>query len=94
MSAQTDWRLLQIASTQGVKMISKKHETILIDHAVADSSGCRSRISLLVQSQPVDFSTASGAKQQLTDLHEFALLKSTFESDSGCVRLITQLSPT
>jgi hypothetical protein len=42
----------------------------------------------------VDFSTASGAKQQLIDLHEFALLKSTFESDSGYVRLITQLSPT
>jgi hypothetical protein len=42
----------------------------------------------------IDFSTASGAKQQLTDLHEFALLKSTFESDSGYVRLITQLSPT
>lgn len=40
------------------------------------------------------FLTASGAKQQLTDLHEFALLKNTFESDSGYVRLITQLSPT
>ena len=42
----------------------------------------------------VDFSTASGAKQQLTDLHEFALLQSVFESDGGYVRLITQLSPT
>ncbi len=42
----------------------------------------------------IDFSTARSAKQQLTDLREFALLKSTFESDSGYVRLITQLSPT
>jgi hypothetical protein len=42
----------------------------------------------------IDFSTASGTKQQLTDLHEFALLKSAFESDSGSVRLISQLSPT
>jgi len=42
----------------------------------------------------VDFSTASAAKQRLADLHEFALLKNTFESDSGYVRLITQLSPT
>jgi hypothetical protein len=42
----------------------------------------------------VDFSTASAAKHRLTDLHEFALLKNTFESDSGYVRLITQLSPT
>jgi hypothetical protein len=42
----------------------------------------------------VDFLAASSAKQQLTDLHEFALLKTMFESDSGYVRLITQLSPT
>jgi hypothetical protein len=42
----------------------------------------------------VDFSTASAAKQQLADLHEFALLRNTFESDSGYVRLITQLAPT
>jgi hypothetical protein len=42
----------------------------------------------------VDFLAASSAKQQLTDLHEFALLKTAFESDSGYVRLITQLSPT
>lgn len=42
----------------------------------------------------VAFLPASSAKQQLTDLHEFALLKTTFESDSGYVRLITQLSPT
>lgn len=42
----------------------------------------------------VDFSTASGTKQQLADLKELALLRNTFESDSGYVRLITQLSPT
>jgi hypothetical protein len=42
----------------------------------------------------VDFLTASDAKPQLTDLNEFALLKKTFESDSGYIRLITQLSPT
>jgi len=42
----------------------------------------------------VDFSTARDAKYRLADLHEFALLKNTFESDSGYVRLITQLSPT
>jgi hypothetical protein len=42
----------------------------------------------------IDFSTARAAKQQLADLQEFALLKNTFESDSGYVRLITQLSPT
>jgi len=42
----------------------------------------------------VDFSTTSAAKHPLADLHEFALLKNTFESDSGYVRLITQLSPT
>lgn len=42
----------------------------------------------------VDFLAAGSAKQQLTDLQEFALLKSVFESDSGYVRLITQLSPT
>ncbi len=42
----------------------------------------------------VDFLSASAAKHQLTDLHEFALLKNAFESDSGYVRLITQLSPT
>jgi hypothetical protein len=41
-----------------------------------------------------DFITARDAKPQLADLHEFALLKNTFESDSGYVRLITQLSPT
>jgi len=42
----------------------------------------------------IDFSTARDNQQQLIDLHEFALLKSTFESDSGYVRLITLLSPT
>lgn len=42
----------------------------------------------------IDFLTARDTKHQLTDLHEFALLKNTFESDSGYVRLITQLSPT
>lgn len=41
-----------------------------------------------------DFFATGSAKQQLTDLHEFALLKTTFESDSGYVRLIAQLSPT
>lgn len=42
----------------------------------------------------VEFSTTSNAKNQLTDLREFALLRNTFESDSGYVRLIAQLSPT
>lgn len=41
-----------------------------------------------------DFFAAGSAAQQLADLHEFTLLKTTFESDSGYVRLITQLSPT
>ncbi|MCI0691969.1 hypothetical protein L0337_08175 [candidate division KSB1 bacterium] len=40
----------------------------------------------------IDFSKASDAK--LADLRQFDLLKNTFESDSGYVRLITQLSPT
>ncbi len=42
----------------------------------------------------IDFSTARSTKQQLTDLTEFALLRNIFESDSGYVRLITQLAPT
>jgi hypothetical protein len=42
----------------------------------------------------IDFSTASDTKYRLADLPEFALLKNTFESDSGYVRLVTQLSPT
>ncbi|GEM_PF-6505157 len=42
----------------------------------------------------VEFLTASDAKPKLTDLHQFDLLRNTFESDSGYVRLITQLSPT
>jgi hypothetical protein len=42
----------------------------------------------------IDFLTASDAKPKLTDLHQFDLLRNTFESDSGYVRLITQLSPT
>lgn len=42
----------------------------------------------------IDFLAASGTKPQLTDLHEFALLRNAFESDSGYVRLITQLAPT
>lgn len=42
----------------------------------------------------VDFPAASSENQQLSDLHEFTLLKTTFESDSGYIRLITQLSPT
>jgi hypothetical protein len=42
----------------------------------------------------IDFLTASDAKFQLTDLNQFDLLRNTFESDSGYVRLITQLSPT
>ncbi len=42
----------------------------------------------------IDFSTARDAQQRLVDLEEFALLKNTFEGDSGYVRLITQLSPT
>jgi hypothetical protein len=42
----------------------------------------------------VDFSTTSPAENQLADLHEFALLRNAFESDSGYVRLLAQLSPT
>jgi len=42
----------------------------------------------------LDFSSARGAKTQLADLPQFDLLRNTFESDTGCVRLITQLSPT
>jgi len=42
----------------------------------------------------IDFLTASDAKQKLADLHQFDLLRNTFERDSGYVRLITQLSPT
>jgi hypothetical protein len=42
----------------------------------------------------VEFLTASDAKTKLTDLHQFDLLRKAFESDSGYVRLITQLSPT
>lgn len=42
----------------------------------------------------IDFLTTSDAKSQLTDLKQFDLLRNTFESDSGYVRLITQLSPT
>jgi hypothetical protein len=42
----------------------------------------------------VDFLTASDAKPKLADLHRFDLLHNTFDSDSGNVRLITQLSPT
>jgi hypothetical protein len=42
----------------------------------------------------VDYLTASTTTQQLADLHEFTHLRNVFESDSGNVRLITQLSPT
>jgi hypothetical protein len=42
----------------------------------------------------IDFLTTSDAKSQLTNLKQFDLLRKTFESDSGYVRLITQLSPT
>jgi hypothetical protein len=42
----------------------------------------------------VEFLTTSDAKTKLIDLHQFDLLRNTFESDSGYVRLITQLSPT
>jgi hypothetical protein len=41
-----------------------------------------------------DFLTGSDTEPRLADLHEFAFLKNTFQSDSGYVRLITQLSPT
>lgn len=42
----------------------------------------------------VDFSSAHNTAVQLSDLQQFDLLRSRFESDSGYVRLITQLSPT
>jgi len=42
----------------------------------------------------INFSMMSATKSQIVDLGEFALLRATFESDSGYIRLITQLSPT
>jgi hypothetical protein len=42
----------------------------------------------------IDFLTTSDAKPALTDLRQFDLLRNTFDSDSGYVRLMAQLSPT
>jgi hypothetical protein len=79
---------------QGVKMISKRMRRFLLITPLLILLVLAAGLLHWYNPNLVDFLVASNARQQLTDLQEFALLEATFESDSGYVRLITQLSPT
>lgn len=92
MPAETNWRILLLNAKRGAfQMLSKNAKRILIILPLLVLA-----TGLFYWSNPnlADFSSPRNTTVQLTDLQQFELLRRTFESDSGYVRLIAQLSPT